>query len=435
MCGAKYNLWFTSSQAIARRLSRPKRRGDAEGDPVKVLHVISSVDPRGGGPVEGVFSSSEVWFRHGHERHIVSLDPPRAPWVATARAPTRAVGPDGALYRLARAWIPWLRYGYTPRLVGWLRANAPNYDAVIVNGLWNYASFGAWRALRRGQTPYFVFTHGMLDPWFNRAYPTKTFFKRIFWRLFERRVLRDAAGVLFTCEEERRLAGQSFQPYRAREFVVGYGTRDVSGDPEAQRAAFFAHAPGARGRRLVLFLSRIHEKKGVDLLVAAFARSAVAHPDVDLVIAGPDQSGLRQELTAIAERLGVADRIHWPGMLTGEAKWGAFRAADIFVLPSHQENFGIVVAEAMALGRPLLITDKVNIWREVEADGAGIVVKDDLEGVAEGLQRALALTADERERMGAAARRSFENRYDLEKNALQLLDIIVSATQGATARA
>lgn len=399
---------------------------------MKVLHVISSVDPRGGGPVEGVFSSSEVWFRHGHERHIVSLDPPRAPWVATARAPTRAVGPDGALYRLARAGIPWLRYGYSPRLVGWLRRNAPQYDAVIINGLWNYASFGAWRALRRGRTPYFVFTHGMLDPWFNRAYPTKTFFKRIFWRLFERRVLRDAAGVLFTCEEERRLARQSFQPYRAHEFVVGYGTRDVSGDPEAQRAAFFAHAPGARGRRLVLFLSRIHEKKGVDLLVAAFARLADAHPDVDLVIAGPDQSGLRQELTAIAERLGVADRIHWPGMLTGEAKWGAFRAADIFVLPSHQENFGIVVAEAMALGKPLLITDKVNIWREVEADGAGIVVKDDLEGVAGGLQRALALTAGERERMGAAARRSFENRYDLEKNALLLLDVIAAASPVTT---
>jgi len=398
---------------------------------MKVLHVINSVDPRGGGPVEGVFSSTEVWFRHGHQRHVVSLDPPSAPWVAAARAPTRAVGPDGALYRLARACVPWLRYGYTPQLVRWLRCNAGQYDAVIVNGLWNYASFGAWRALHGGQTPYFVFTHGMLDPWFNRAYPTKTFFKRIFWRLIERRVLRDASGVMFTCEEERRLARQSFQPYRAREFVVGYGTRDVAGDPETQRAAFFARAPAARGRRLALFLSRIHEKKGVDLLVAAFARSADAHPDLDLVIAGPDQSGLKPVLTKLAERLGVADRIHWPGMLGGDAKWGAFRAAEFFVLPSHQENFGIVVAEAMALGRPLLITDKVNIWREVEADGAGIVVKDDLDGIAAGLRLMLALPAHERLRMGGAARRSFENRYDLEKNALQLLEIIVAAAPQA----
>ena len=115
-------------------------------------------------------------------------------------------------------------------------------------------------------------------------------------------------------------------------------------------------------------------------------------------------------------------------MLTGEAKWGAFRAAEVFVLPSHQENFGIVVAEAMALGKPLLITDKVNIWREVEADGAGIVVKDDLEGVEEGVRRALALTGRERTAYGRGGATSFENRYDLEKNALQLLDIIAAAT-------
>jgi len=167
---------------------------------VRVLHVIVSVDPRGGGPIEGVFSSSEVWFRHGHERHIVCLDPPGAPWLSQARAPTAAVGLGGRAYGTLRRLIPWLRYGYSPRLAPWLRAHAGLYDAVIVNGLWNYASFGAWRALRDMAIPYFVFTHGMLDPWFNTAYPIKTFFKSIFWRLIEHKVLRDATGVMFTCE-------------------------------------------------------------------------------------------------------------------------------------------------------------------------------------------------------------------------------------------
>jgi glycosyltransferase involved in cell wall biosynthesis len=406
--------------------SKPSTAPD--GQVVRVLHVIVSVDPRGGGPIEGVFSSSEVWFRHGHERHIVCLDPPSAPWLAQARAPTEAVGLDGAFYARLRRCIPWLRYGYSPRLAPWLRANAGRYDAVIVNGLWNYASFGAWRALRGAPVPYFVFTHGMLDPWFNTAYPLKTVFKSIFWRLFEHRVLRDARGVMFTCEEERRLARASFAPYRAREFVVGYGTRDVVGDAEAQRMAFLATAPAATGRRLILFLSRIHEKKGVDLLIRAFALCAGARPQYDLAIAGPDQSGMQASLMKLAEKLGVAARIHWPGMLSGAAKWGAFRQAEFFALPSHQENFGIVVAEAMALGKPLLITNKVNIWREVEADGAGIVVNDDVEGVSDGLQRLLAMTAAEREAMGAAARRSFKQRYDLEKNALHLLDVIARAS-------
>ena len=130
---------------------------------VRVLHVIASVNPRSGGPIEGVFSSSEVWFRHGHERHIVCLDPPSAPWLAQARAPTEAIGPDGRLYAALRRMLPWLRYGYSPRLRTWLRAHAGAYDAVIVNGLWNYASLGAWRALRGLSVPYYVFPHGISD--------------------------------------------------------------------------------------------------------------------------------------------------------------------------------------------------------------------------------------------------------------------------------
>jgi glycosyltransferase involved in cell wall biosynthesis len=240
---------------------------------------------------------------------------------------------------------------------------------------------------------------------------------------------------MFTCEEERRLAGGSFKPYQAHEIVVGYGARDVLGDAEGQRAAFFARTPAARGRKFVLFLSRIHEKKGVDLLIAAFARHAAAHPDVDLVIAGPDQSGLQPSLMKMAADLNVAARIHWPGMLSGDAKWGAFRAAEFFALPSHQENFGVVVAEALALGKPVLITDKVNIWREIEADRAGVVVQDSAEGVDEGLGRMLAMSNAERTAMSGAARRSFETRYDLETNALQLLDVIrAEASAGAPDR-
>jgi glycosyltransferase involved in cell wall biosynthesis len=121
-------------------------------------------------------------------------------------------------------------------------------------------------------------------------------------------------------------------------------------------------------------------------------------------------------------------------MLTGDAKWGAFRAAEFFTLPSHQENFGVVVAEAMALSKPLLVTNKVNIWREVEMDGAGIVVADDLEGVSDGLRRMLAMSAAQRATMGAAARRSFEQRFDLEKNAMTLLEVIAGASPGTAVK-
>jgi glycosyltransferase involved in cell wall biosynthesis len=400
-------------------------------DKVKVLHVIASVDPRDGGPIEGTFSSSKVWSQHGHERHILSLDAPDAPWVRSAPVRIFAMGRSSRLGRVLHRIWPWFaRYRYTPNLVPWMELHAEEYDAVIVNGLWNYASYGSWRALHKLKVPYFVFTHGMLDPWFNKFAPKKTILKNIFWKLFEHKVLRDARGVMFTCEEECRLASQSFLPYVAREYVVGYGTRDVAGDPETHLAAFAARVPGIQGRKFILFLSRIHPKKGVDLLIQAFARCAATFPELDLVLGGPDQTGWKSELEELAKKHGVAKRIHWPGMLAGTAKWGAFRSAEFFVLPSHQENFGIVVAEAMALGRPVLITNRVNIWREVEADGAGLVVDDNVEAISAGLLEMCALSPLERDAMGLKARNCFLTRYNLEDHAMKHLELMMRLLTG-----
>jgi len=391
---------------------------------MKVLHVISSVDPRGGGVIEGVLSSSQVWIQHSHECHILSLDPPDAPWVRQSPVRPFPVGLGGRFYAFLRRSLPWLRYGYTPHLKSWLKSYASNYDAVIINGLWNYASYGSWRVLHKSKVPYFVYTHGMLDPWFNKAYPTKTFFKAIFWKLFEHKVLRDARGVMFHCEEERQLAAQSFSPYAAHEVVAGFGTLDVAGDPEAQRAAFATKVPEVQGRKFILFLSRIHPKKGVDLLIQAFARHATTFPEFDLVIAGPDQTGWTRDLRQVAKKLGVADRIFWPGMLSEDEKWGAFNAAEFFVLPSHQENFGLVVPEAMARAKPVLITSKVNIWREIQQDGAGLVVDDEVEAIAAGLREMCALSSSERGAIGLKARNCFLERYNLEHNAMQLLALL-----------
>lgn len=387
---------------------------------MKVLHVIASVDPRGGGPIEMVNATSEVWIRHGHASHIACLDRPEARWVADATLPVFALGlPAGSLAApLSRG------YGYSPRLVPWLKRHAPDYDAVLVHGLWNYSSFGGWRGLHRSGTPYFQFTHGMLDPWFIEAYPLKSRLKSVFWWMLENRVLRDAKGVLFTTEEERALAARSFRPYRARGLVVGLGARDVEDDPDRSRRALLAKIPALAGRRFVLFLSRIHPKKGIDLLIRAFAREAVLHPDLDLVIAGPDQVGLQRELERLAADLGIAGRVHWPGMMTGDAKAGAFRGAAFFALPSHQENFGIAIAEALAFGTPVLITNKVNIWREIEADAAGVVVDDNLEAVGEGLRRLIGLSDPERGRMAADARACFLRRFELERMSMALLALI-----------
>ena len=318
---------------------------------MKLLHVISSVDPRFGGPIEGIKQIAKVQRARGDTIEIASADDPAQDMLNAQGLPVYALGPGRT------------QYGYTPRFLPWLRAHAHDYDAVIVNGLWQYTTYATWRALHGKETPYFVFTHGMLDPWFKHTYPLKHLKKWLFWPWAEYRALRDASAVLFTCEEERRLARLSFWLYQCNEAVVNFGTSAPAGDPKAQQASFLEHYPELRGKRLFLFLSRIHEKKGCDLLIEAFATVARQNPQLHLVMAGPDQTGWQKVLLARAVQLGISSQIPWTGMLSGDVKWGAYRTAEAFILPSHQENFGIVVAEALACGLPVLISNKVNMAR------------------------------------------------------------------------
>jgi glycosyltransferase involved in cell wall biosynthesis len=379
---------------------------------MKVLHILPSVDPKGGGPMEGVKQYGHRFEELGHHVEVVTLDDPAESCVAEYPLKVHALGPAMGSYR------------YTPKLVQWLEAHARDYDAIIVNGLWQYHGFGSWRVLHRLQIPYFVFTHGMLDPWFKHTYPLKHIKKWLYWPWAEYRLLRDARAVLFTCEEERLLARKSFWLYKVREAVINYGTGAPPNNGKALKTHFHESYPALREKRVLLFLSRIHEKKGCDLLIKAFAKVANQDKNLHLLMAGPSHPDLLNKLKSVAERLGVAERITWPGMLKGDMKWGAFYASEAFVLSSHQENFGIAVAEALGCGLPVLISDKVNIWREIEADGAGIVNSDTLEGTEKTLRQWLAMTANGRHKMAKQAKVTFEQRFTVDAMANSLMTTI-----------
>ncbi len=379
---------------------------------MKLLHVVPSVDPRAGGPVETLLQRG-LWLRQrGHDCEVLSLDDPRQEFVAAFALPVHAVGPATG------------HYGYCRQLVPWLRARATGYDGIFVEGLWQYHSLGTWLALRKTGVPYYVAPHGMLDPWFKRRYPLKHLKKWLYWPWAEYRVLRDARAVLFTTDQERLLARKSFWLYKVRERVIAYGTRSPPVDLPRLRSQFLATMPELSGRRVLLFLGRIHPKKGCDMLIRAFARVAATEPGLHLVMAGPDQTGWVKQLRGLAHAVGVEQRISWTGMLNGESKWGAISSAEVFVLPSHQENFGVAVAEALACGVPVLISDKVNICGEVEASGAGLVQPDTLDGTETLLRRWLQLDPKARARMGACASATFTRLFGLEAMADSLLDVV-----------
>ncbi len=385
--------------------------------PFKILHGIRSVNPTGGGPIEGLKQLAAANMLRGHSVEVMSLDRPSDPWVKSCPLTCHAMGPA------------WFNYGYSPRFVPWLRANRQNYDVVIVNGVWQYSSFGVWLALHGTPTPYFVFPHGMLDPWFKRTYPLKHLKKWFYLPWGDYRVLRDATAILFTCEEERRLARQSFWLYQGDEFVVNYGTARPTGDPELQRRLFLEKFPHLKDKRCLLFLGRVHVKKGPALLIRALAellknRKATDTRDVHLVMAGPNDHSYGREMAALVRSLGLEERVTWTGMVSGDLKWGAFHSADAFILPSHQENFGIAVVESLACGLPVLISNQINIWREINQDRAGFVETDDETGTTRLLERWLEVDRDEWQEMRSRACGSFERRFTVEQSAASLIKAI-----------
>lgn len=378
---------------------------------MKILHAIASIDPRSGGPIEGTNQINAQLITLGHHIEMVSLDSPDA-ISHNLPIPVHGLGPASG------------KYGYTQQLLPWLRKNTTRFDAVIINGIWQYHSVATWKALTDSKIPYFVFPHGMLDPWFKHTYPLKHLKKWLYWPWAEYRVLRDARAVIFTCEEERLLARQSFWLYKCNEVVANYCAAQPPNNVPELKSIFFKEFPQLRNKRLLLFLSRIHEKKGCDILIKAFSTIAEQNPSLHLVMAGPDQTGLIGKLNIHAQELGILDRITFTGMLQGDMKWGAFYAAEVFILPSHQENFGIVVAEALACGKPVLISNKINIWREITKDKAGFIDEDTIEGTKQNLKRWLTMNKQAYDEMSKQAIVCFENRFQAKKAAERLLEII-----------
>jgi glycosyltransferase involved in cell wall biosynthesis len=379
---------------------------------MRILHVIPSIDPASGGPVQGLKHFCSIYRMGGHEVEVASMDSPES--VETFEFPAKVfgLGPSRGTY------------GYTRHAVPWLKANVSHYDIVLINCIWQYNAVAAYRALAGTGIPYAVFSHGMLDPFFKRQFPLKHLKKALYWHGILQRILRNASSVLFTCEEEKILARQSFSRYRVTETVIPYGTFGPDCDTTAAAEQFFTRWPHLRGKRLAIFLGRIHPKKATDILIEAFAATLAKDPAWHLVVAGPDQTGWQKDLESLADRLGVSHRITWTGMLTGAIKWGAFQASEIFVLPSHQENFGIVVAEAMACNLPVILSNKVNIWREVESYSAGLINEDTLEGTTASLTNWSKLTAEQIHAFRARSRKCFDELFDYKGNAKKVLDTI-----------
>jgi glycosyltransferase involved in cell wall biosynthesis len=309
--------------------------------------------------------------------------------------------------------------------------NLSRFDIVVIHGLWLYPSHATGKAvhnyrdslrLEKLRPKLFVMPHGMLDPYFQRAPERrlKAIRNWFYWKLIESKVINNADGVLFTCEAELLLAREPFRPYHPkRELNVGFGIPEPPRYVPEMRAAFLRQCPQVEDKPYILFLGRIHEKKGIDLLIQAYA-SIRKDDSPKLVIAGPGlESTYGNSISELVKQHNIESSVHFSGMLSGNAKWGAFYGCELFALPSHQENFGISVVEALACGKAVLISNQVNIWREIKKGGAGLVAADTLEGTRKSLMDWMKLSVEEKSELQRHARETYKRNFAIGPAALQ----------------
>jgi len=345
---------------------------------VKILHYHRNIRLEKGGVVRFVLDLCAAMAARGHEVMLVSPDIYDAPREWHDRADT--------LPRALRAPVPRGPLGLWNRLdKGDVAKLVRRAEVVHLHGAWMPTNIQAGRMAERWGVPYLVSPHGMLDDWCTAQSPRR---KRVYHALAGRRLFNRAAAVHCTARAELDQAKRWFDNPRTTVVPLLMDLTPFATAPGADdaRAAF---PPPLEGAPVVLFLSRLHPKKRPEVLIDAVALLRDMSIPCNLLIAGTGDREYAASLERLAAHRGIADRTRFLGMVTGPLKVSLFSMADVFALPTSQENFGLAVAEAMAAGTPTVTTRGVDIWPEL-AEGGAVLAEPTAQSFAQSIAQLLA---------------------------------------------
>lgn len=398
-------------------------------DPVRsmrILQVIPSLGPLAGGANVSCFELCLALTRLGAQVSIYTMDRDLPPEVhAGFRNPVILGGVSVSFFR---ALGP-NKYPVSFTLLKALARIRGKFDVVHIHSLYRFHLPVAAYYCRKYGIPYVVKPHGSLDPF---LYMRGRLMKTVHEWLFDRSAYKHANTVQFTADDEWKLAANtgffgSGELKNGRVLpngvVIPEGVKALS--VESEQETIQRKFPQLAGKKLVLFLGRITVKKGLDILVPAFARVQSKYPDAHLVIAGPDSEGLGLKVKTWLEEEGVAEHATFTGMVLGAEKAALFRGSNVFVLSSYTENFGVAIIEAAGMGVPVVISNKVNIWRDIADARAGIVTNCDVGEVADAIEKILGDPAESKN-MGARGMQMAMEQFDWQPVARKMLNLYES---------
>jgi glycosyltransferase involved in cell wall biosynthesis len=380
---------------------------------MRVLHVIPSLSPVDGGP-----SFAMALIARGLEPSGIHVG------VATTEgALEQRINQNGLSVFYFRRQSEF--YKVSLPLWRWLSEHIRDYDLVHIHALFSYSSYAAARLAAKDGVPYIIRPLGVLNRWGMQN--RRRWLKRFSFRFIERRIISNAAAIHYTSQQEKLEAEEAGVTNQSVVIPLGVdlsGFRELPG-PEP----FYEKFPLAHGRDIILFLSRLDPKKGLDLLLRAFAQTHPHNSKTMLVITGDGDEHFVNGLSRLADELGIANAILWTGFLGGDDKLSALAAASLFVLPSYSENFGIALVEAMAAGVPCVMSDQIGIAVDAKEYDAGLVVPCEVGALVSAMQ-SLIDDPELRTRLSGNARRLVDDRFSMETMADSLVKLYDQVLSG-----
>jgi len=375
--------------------------------PLRIVQVIASINEATGGTAVSVTGLAASLARQGERSSIVALDYPRL-------GPLRPAGP-AEVHLQPASFLARHCGGFSPAFLRLLARVARDADIVHNHGLWLFPNRYARIAAERAGVALVTSPRGMLEPWSRNRARLK---KLIAWQLYESANVRGATAFHATSDEEARSIRAC--GVRAPIAVIPNGVGAPTSLTGARAAELRASLPGVGQKRYVLFLSRLHPKKGLELLLDAWRLIHDELRDVHLLIAGSDRTGYRATLEAKARDLGISDSVTFAGWIDGDLKGAAFANAEVFVLPSFSENFGTVVAEALSHGLPV-ITTTATPWKELAERRCGWCIDIGVAPLARSLREALTLSSHDRAEFAERGRALVRDRFSWERIASDMV--------------
>lgn len=377
----------------------------------KILRIVSSLNPKHGGPSVGIIESSKYLIKNGFKVDIVTLDK------------QKGFNPKFKNIKIIN-FSDYLgsHYRFSFKAYMWLFKSRIHYDFFIIHGLWQFQTLLA-RLLLKGR--YLVFVHGQLDPFFGLNF-LKKIKKKIYWYLFEYQNLQKANSIILTSEQEKKKLNNTFvNTNKIKKQVIRYGIFKKKINKKLIIKKFHSKFPFIKKRNFYLFLGRFHEKKGCEIIIKSIKKLG-KKINTPILLAGPFRNNnYEKKLINLVKKHNLQKKIFFSDALYRDLKWGAIYSSKAMLLASHGENFGISLAESLSMGRPVLTTNKVNIHKIISKYNAGLISSNTVNSFSNQLYNFENLKNKKLMAMSVNAEKCFDINFNLSLNDKSLIKLII----------